>query len=182
MVSLNRHHAHRSQLFKIRPEQWTLHPTADIAVTRMSPPQLEEFDVDYSAWAWGMTAIGREEFKQKGLHEGDEVLSVGFPIGFREENAEKPFSLNFPLVRAGILAQIRGWLQNEHSTFLVDCPIFDGNSGGPICTVPSPVAIGNSQSQKQTWLIGVATRKLAAEVSGTGLTALDLGVVTPLIL
>ena len=180
LVSLNRHDAHHSQPLRIKPELWTLHPTADIALTRMSPPQLEQLEVDYSAWAWEKTAIGREGVKEKGLHEGDEVLSVGFPIGFKAEDAEKPFSLNFPLVRAGVLAQIRGWLENEHSTFLVDCPIFDGNSGGPICTVPSSVAVGNSQSQNQTWLIAVATRKLSAEVSTTGLTPLDLGVVTPI--
>ena len=180
LFSLNRYDANRAQPFRIAPELWTLHPTADIAVTRMSPPQLEQFEVDYSAWAWERTAIGREGVKQKGLHEGDEVLSVGFPIGFRAEDAETLFSLNFPLVRGGVLAQIRGWLENEHYTFLVDCPIFDGNSGGPICTVPSTVAIGNSQSQNQTWLIGVATKKLSAEVSTTGLTALDLGVVTPI--
>ena len=180
LVSLNRYHARRSQSFKIQPDRWTLHPTADITVTRVSPQQFEDFELDFSAWGWGLTAIGRNEAKKNGLHEGDEVLSVGFPIGFRREKAESQVSINFPLVRAGVLAQIRGWLENEESTFLVDCPIFDGNSGGPICTVPSRVAIGNSQSQTHTWLIGVATEKLNAKVSSTGLTALDLGVVTPM--
>ena len=180
LVSLNRHQTRHSQPFNIPPERWTLHPTADIAVTRMSPPQLEEFGVDYSAWAWELTAIGREGVKRNGLHEGDEVFSVGFPIGFREKETENLFSVNYPLVRVGVLAQIRGWLQDEHPTFLVDCPIFDGNSGGPICTIPSSISIGESSSQKQAWLIGVATRKLAGEVSATGLTALDLGVVTPI--
>ena len=180
IVSLNRYDAHRAQPFRINPELWTLHSTADIAVTRMSPPQLDQFEVDYSAWAWERTAIGREGVKREGIHEGDEVLSLGFPIGFQAEDTDNLFSLHYPLVRTGVLAQIRGWLHNEHSTFLVDCPIFDGNSGGPICTIPSPVAIGNSQAQKQIWLIGVATKKLAAEVSTTGLTALDLGVVTPI--
>ena len=66
----------------------------------------------------------------------------------------------FPELSVGKGRGTHRTLENEHSTFLVDCPIFDGNSGGPICTVPSSVAVGNSQSQNQTWLIGVATRKL----------------------
>ena len=179
-VSLNRHTVSQSQPFEIKEDQWTLHPTADIAVVQVAPRSLENVGADWSVWAWEKIAIGKAGAKRRGLHEGDEVLSLGFPIGFDVGKSKAPLSLNFPLVRAGVLAQISGWLQNEQSTFLVDCPIFDGNSGGPICTVPSLVAIRGSQLQDKMCLIGVATKKISAKVAGTGHTPLDLGVVTPI--
>ena len=136
--------------------------------------------VDWSVWAWERNAIGRQGADQHGIHEGDEVLSVGFSIGWRHESGGQAFDINYPLVRGGVIAQIQGWFRGNHDTFLVDCPIFDGNSGGPIVTVPSAVNIDGSQTQRQGWLIGIATAKISGKVTTTGETALDLGVVTPL--
>ena len=137
-------------------------------------------EVDWSVWAWEHTAIGRQHATQQGLHEGDEVLSIGFPIGWTTQSGGQAFDVNYPLVRGGVIAQIRGWLRGNHDTFLVDCPLFDGNSGGPIVTVPSAFHIDGSQPQRQGWLVGVATAKLSGDVMATGHTPLDLGIVTPL--
>lgn len=179
-VALNRQEGDRAEMFAIPADHWTMHPRADIAVAPLNVEKLNSSRVNWMAWAWEKTAIGRDGAREEGLHEGDEILSVGFPIGFRTEETGNPLVLNFPLVRAGVLAQVGRWLHEDDETFLVDCPIFEGNSGGPICTVPSLVAIGNSRAQRQGWLVGVASRRLSAELETTGATPLDLGIVTPM--
>ena len=179
-VALNRQEGDRAEMFAIPADHWTMHPRADIAVAPLNVKTLNTSQVNWIAWAWEKTAIGRDRAREEELHEGDEILSVGFPIGFRTEETGNPLVLNFPLVRAGVLAQVGRWLHEGDETFLVDCPVFDGNSGGPICTVPSSIAIGDSRRQRQGWLVGVASRRLSAELETTGATPLDLGIVTPM--
>ena len=185
LVLMNRRQGDGSQPFKVRNDEWTMHPSADIAVRTIGSDTLEQYELEGSAWAWGMTAIGREGARERGLHEGDEILSVGFPMGFRVEETGERFPANYPLVRGGVLAQVREWLDGKTSTFLIDCPIFEGNSGGPICTVPSAIAIAGTQRQDASRLIGVAKERLMAvdgdadvTKSDAAGTPLDLGIVT----
>jgi hypothetical protein len=59
-----------------------------------------------------------------GIHPGDEVLCDGFPL-----NSEGPFG--FPILRAGRIASYPILPTAETKTFLLDFPVFPGNSGGP---------------------------------------------------
>ena len=181
-VAFNRKKKRDSHLFRILAERWIFHPEADVAVTPMIPAKLQQEggDIDWDFWTWEKVAIGRERAVEEGLSEVDEIAVVGFPAGWANLTGGNLFDLNHPLVRVGVLAQIQGWLSGDHDTFLIDCPIFDGSSGAAVCLVPTDVAINGTNPQLHSYLIGMVTGKLYADVEGTGRTALDLGRVTPL--
>ena len=112
--------------------RWRFHPSADIAVHRADPENLERNNVEWMALAHGYT---RAEAESASLLEGDGVFIIGFPQGWVEGQRD------YPVVRQGIIAQIRGWYNQEHQTFLVDGSGFKGNSGGPVITKPEVSAV-----------------------------------------
>lgn len=59
-----------------------------------------------------------------GIHPGDEVTCDGFPF-----SAEGPYG--FPILRTGRIASYPIFPSAETKTFLLDFPVFPGNSGGP---------------------------------------------------
>ncbi len=135
---------------------WTLHPTADVAVIPASWQDLEAKGVRWETFAAGRNALSRTRAAEVGLTEGDEVFIVGFPAGWMEGRQD------YPIVRHGVLAQIQGWLKEEHDTFLVDGSGFPGNSGGPVLTKPQRFAVVGTQAVGESWLIGmVSERKLS---------------------
>ena len=169
-----------SQPFRIRADQWTYHSSADVAVVPALPSNFDGGNIDWNFWPWDKGAIGREQAIEKGVSEVDEIAVIGFPKGHEREGGEELFDLHHPLVRVGILSQVRGWLRGERETFVIDCPIFDGNSGGVVCLVPTNVAVGSTKPQQNSFLIGMVAKKFSANVSKTGHTALDLGQVVPI--
>ena len=135
---------------------WTLHPTADVAVIPVLWQGLEAKGVRWETFAAGRNALSRTRAAEVGLTEGDEVFIVGFPAGWMEGRQD------YPIVRHGVLAQIQGWLKEEHDTFLVDGSGFPGNSGGPVITKPQRFAVAGTQAVGGSWLIGmVSERKLS---------------------
>lgn len=107
---------------------WFVNPDIDIAVLFSDPHQLDTAGVRWKACFSGQDSLTREGVVDAGLYEGHEVLIVGFPTGWREGRQD------YPVVRRGVFAQIQGWLNEDHDTFLVDGSGFPGNSGGPIVT------------------------------------------------
>ena len=139
------------QRFKIREDdgpQWTFHPEGDVAVIPTSWPDLEDKGVAWEIFAKDRNALRRNQVAALGFTEGDEVFVLGFPTGWRA--GEK----DYPIVRHGMLAQIQGWLNQDHNTFLVDGAGFPGNSGGPVVTKPPCKA-----NQPQSWLIGMVSAR-----------------------
>ena len=112
--------------------KWTFHPSADVAVHVTHHSVLEKHNVQYMALAHGYT---RANAMAASLLEGDSVFLIGFPSGWKEGRHD------YPVVRYGVLAQIRGWYNQEHETFLVDGSGFGGNSGGPVITKPEISAV-----------------------------------------
>jgi hypothetical protein len=101
---------------------WKKHPSADIAVMRISaPPEGTEpprLPLDLLA--------NDEAYKKYELHPGDYVHSCGYP--HKNEANQSGFALtrmgtisSFPLVPAKIVR-----------TFFVDLNVFEGDSGGPL--------------------------------------------------
>ena len=106
--------------------QWYSHPNMDIAVIKGSPQILERVDVEWEAFQFETNALTKSQFIELKIIEGEEVLMAGFPTGWREGRND------YPIVRFGVLAQIQGWLNDDHETLLVDGSGFPGNSGGPV--------------------------------------------------
>lgn len=109
--------------------RWTIHPREDVAVMPVPYAALVAQGLKCLPFLAG-EALTRNQLNDAGLGEGDDVYLIGFPEGKIEGHRDRP------VVRQGILAQIQGWLHEEHDRFLVDGSSFGGNSGGPVVTRP----------------------------------------------
>ncbi len=98
---------------------WVFHPS-------------EEIDVAISLFAYDPKneeplRIGRDLFESaQDIEEGEEILYLGFPLGYRQEDKIRP------LVRTGIIALVK-----PDETYLADASVSLGNSGGPVFLKPS---------------------------------------------
>lgn len=157
MVRTNKEDSGGMEIFRTHLE-WTFHRSADVAVCRVDPTVLEKHNVQYMALAHGYT---REGAMAASLLEGDGVFIIGFPHGWKEGRHD------YPVVRHGVLAQIRGWYNQEHQTFLVDGSGFGGNSGGPVVTKPEMSAVSGFANayiteSKLIGMVSQVTRELAS--------------------
>jgi S1-C subfamily serine protease len=83
------------------------------------------------------------------LLEGDGVFTLGFPLGLVDLNE------NIAITRAGCIARIRDCKANRSKYFLIDSPVFPGNSGGPVISKPEVVAIQGTTAIGSAYLIGI---------------------------
>ena len=125
----------------------------DVAVIPIPWHQIQSEKLAARRPTAGWNAWSRDEVIEAGLSEGDDVFIVGFPVGWRKG------SRDYPVVRHGNLAQIQGWLRQEHRTFLVDGSGFPGNSGGPIITKPQIISIEGTKSVSGAYLIGMVSKR-----------------------
>ena len=145
LVRLNKVNQTGMQPFKISLDngnepRWTFHDTEDVAVIPASWKDLEDKGAQWKMFAAGRNAIAKDEADKIGISEGDGVFIIGFPVGWR------PAGQDYPIVRQGVFAQIRGWLNHEHKTFLVDGSGFPGNSGGPAVTKPQYMGVPGTKN------------------------------------
>ena len=61
----------------------------------------------------------------------------------------------YVIVRSGIIARIKNFLEGHSDDFLVDSNIFPGNSGGPIISKPEMDPFGTQKSNLTPDLIGM---------------------------
>jgi hypothetical protein len=61
-----------------------------------------------------------------GIHPGDELNCLGFPFGTESSRA------GFPILRSGKIASYPLLPTSRTRVFLLDFPVFRGNSGGPV--------------------------------------------------
>lgn len=101
--------------------RWTKHPRGDVAVVALALPRgilREPVPVDVLA---DDAALGR-----LGIHPGDELNCLGFPFGAESSRA------GFPILRSGKIASYPLLPTSRTRVFLLDFPVFRGNSGGPV--------------------------------------------------
>lgn len=66
-------------------------------------------------------------FKKEQLYLGEDVFVAGFPSSLGLKYYPQ-FDYFKPLLKKGIV----GGVSNNFSTFVIDCPVYPGNSGGPV--------------------------------------------------
>lgn len=146
--------------------KWFMHPKRDIAIIQFPWQFFEHEKLNWRTFASHYNTLTRSDAIEVGISEGDEVFILGFPSGWREGRQD------YPIVRQGVLAQIQGWLNCEHSTFLVDGSGFPGNSGGPIITKPQNHFVLGTQSIDKNYLIGiVSARPRVNPIKATGISS-----------
>ncbi len=130
---------------------WNFHPTMDVAVIPIDWDSLNERGVQWRVFASGRNAISKNMAIMFRLREGDAVFILGFPVGW------KPGRRDYPIVRHGVLAQVRGWFNGDHETFLVDGSGFVGNSGGPVIAGIQDDDISESERTSRSGIIGMVS-------------------------
>lgn len=170
ILRMNMENHHGTQMFAIPLREttddpsWFLHPTKDVAVIPIVWEDLDKRGVQWRVFAAGRDAISRREAAILGLSEGNSVFMLGFPTGWR------PGRQDYPIVRHGVLAQVQGWLNEDHETFLVDGSGFPGNSGGPVITSPQFETASESGNVPRAAMIGMVSESKLYPIATGGQT------------
>jgi len=127
------------------------HPNADISVMRVTLPS----NTAHAMVNWPALA-GDEVFAKLGVHPGDEMFTVGYPL-CRMANAQ-----GYPMLRRGAVStplQVPGMVLTG---FSLDVPTFEGNSGGPVYFDYSDRAIGgvSSKGELRRYVAGVVSNRM----------------------
>jgi S1-C subfamily serine protease len=129
---------------------WHGHPDSDVdvAVLSVNFNYLKEQNVICSFFENDTHGLGKDEMIEQGLFEGDNVYVLGFPMGLVTER-------KYVLVRSGIISRISDLYENSSKEFIIDAPVFPGNSGGPVLCKPELIAIQGTKAIEKCSLIGL---------------------------
>jgi hypothetical protein len=134
---------------------WFFHPDPDIdvAVTRINWDMLQAHAIEPSFFH-DQLAANRATLKDREVAAGDGIFVFGFPMGLTGEQR------NYVIVRQGCIARISEMLDGATSTFLIDAPVYPGNSGGPVILKPEMTSIEGTKNQLSATLLGLVTAYL----------------------
>lgn len=126
----------------------------DVAAITVNIRLLQSDGIEASLFISDSMAFKQQQAKTAGISEGDGVFVLGFPMG--EAGKER----NYTIVRQGILARVQDWLQGQADTFLIDCFIFPGNSGGPVFLRPEIASLGKTTPNTKCMFLGMISSYL----------------------
>jgi hypothetical protein len=112
---------HRISLRRGGQPQWVSHEKHDVAVLRLTEP----LPVPVAALPVAVLA-DETRLKTAGVHLCSPLFALGYPQGLEADAS------GLPVARQGIFASppLQPW--RSRPTFLADCKLFPGNSGGPV--------------------------------------------------
>ena len=141
---------------------WTKHPERDIAVMEISAPPV----FARAAIPLGWLASG-EDLDNWQVGPGDELLTLGFPRGYSSNTA------GFPILRTGRIASWPLTPVENFPVFLLDFPVFPGNSGGPVFWTPAARKLPGTVQPDHPFIAGVLTSEVrpSDEPLGIGVVA-----------
>jgi len=131
--------------------RWIGHakPETDVAAIFLNAGVLDKDARRYAFFRSDHHVAGKARLQSNEITEGDRIFVLGFPIGLVTADRQ------YVICRGGVLARIRDYLDGHASDFLVDAPIFPGNSGGPVVLCPSLTAISGTKAVTRADLIGI---------------------------
>lgn len=132
-------------------------PEIDVAAARVSSTALRTHGIQFEAFLNDIDAMAASEAGSAGLSEGDPVFVLGFPLGLVGGKR------NHVIVRQGCIARVRDLLARLEKKFLLDCPVFPGNSGGPVVLKPQMLAVTGTKAIRKARLIGIVRGYLPYE-------------------
>lgn len=141
---------------------WTRHPERDIAVMEVSAPPAFARAAIPLAWLAEPAELDAWQ-----IGPGDELMSLGFPRGYAANTA------GFPILRVGRVASWPLTPIERFETFLLDFPVFPGNSGGPVFWTPAARKLPGSATPDHPFIAGVLTSEVRPgdEPLGIGIVA-----------
>lgn len=141
---------------------WTKHPDRDIAVMEISAPPV----FARAAIPLGWLASGADLDNWQ-VGPGDELLTLGYPRGYSSNTA------GFPILRVGRIASWPLTPVESFPVFLLDFPVFPGNSGGPVFWTPAARKLPGTVQPGHPFIAGVLTSEVRPvnEPLGIGVVA-----------
>jgi hypothetical protein len=140
-----------SQRFRFVVEEgetdFRLHPRFDVAVSGINGQMLTEAGAEFDAIP-SRAFLDMAGMAEKEVSGGDSVFVLGFPMGIA--GAEKKYAV----VRGGVIARVDEHIVQETDSFLVDCQVFPGNSGGPVVLAPEAISV-TGQPRGRVYLVGI---------------------------
>ena len=122
----------------------------DVAVCVLNGGALSEGGAEYGVIPDnGFLDLDAMEKQQVG--GGDDVFVLGFPMGLA--GTERKYAI----ARSGAIARVDREIVSETGSYLIDCTVFPGNSGGPVLLRPEPVALQGRKPRNKVHLIGIVS-------------------------
>lgn len=126
---------------------WVKHPTADVAVLRVTLPDECVCRPVPLAWILGEGRPGENRFQA-----GASVRMLTYPAQLAANEA------GFPILRSGVVASFPLRPLKHAPTFLVDSSAFGGDSGGPVFVPGGGAAAGSpAGEQKDPLIVGLVS-------------------------
>jgi len=127
------------------------HPDSkiDVSVIRLNPDFIKQEGRVFNFIASDKHSQTRSVLKSRMATEGDRIFVLGFPMGMVTPERQ------YVVCRGGYIARIRDYLEDRTSEFIIDATVFPGNSGGPVFSCPSAIAIEGTPTNSSSDLIGI---------------------------
>ena len=127
------------------------HPNADVSVLRVTLPNNNA----HAMVNWPALATD-DVFGKLAIHPGDEMFATGYPL-CRMANPQ-----GYPMLRRGTVATPIHVPGAVLTSFFLDVPTFEGNSGGPVYFEYSDRMIGgvSSKGDVHRYIAGVVSQRV----------------------
>lgn len=92
----------------------------------------------------------------KKVEVGEETYVIGYPKALAQFQPNKPlYNYELPLVRKGIVSSM-----NDYKTFVIDCAVYGGNSGGPVFVAENIISVVNDKVEVKNsrHLVGIVSK------------------------
>jgi hypothetical protein len=123
---------------------WTRHPTADVAVLPVTPPD------DARPPGVGVDLLASDaDLARLDVHPGDALRCVGYP----HPNQFESGAAGFAVVRAGCVASFPLFPTAKTRTFLGEFNVFEGDSGAAVYLAAERYRAGTAGAQASAGLI-----------------------------
>lgn len=130
------------------------HPKDEVDVAVVGIPQayldnLVRNGVNPSFFTYDNECFQKADLSTQEVTEGDGVFALGYPMGNVGNTRQ------YVILRSGVIARIHDMLEGYSTDFIIDAPVFPGNSGGPVLIKPELTYITGTKPQNQSRLIGL---------------------------
>ncbi len=130
---------------------WTGHPdpNVDVAITILNHDVLTNAGMKFHFFQSDKDIMTSNEMYKEQILEGSFLYVLGFPMGIISSDRQYVFA------RMGIISRIKDLFENRSRDYVVDAPVFPGNSGGPVISKIENNFLVETKPITRTNLIGI---------------------------
>ncbi len=130
---------------------WTGHsdPEVDVAVLAINIDLVRKEGIKCSFFESDKHVATIQTMVDTDIIEGEFVYTLGFPMGLVSKDRQHVF------VRSGVIARVKDLFEKRSKDYVIDAPVFPGNSGGPVISKPEVSSIAGTKTHNKAELIGI---------------------------